>query len=455
MSQSLEDIVNAGLGSQDAVDLGAGIYMSRGIANTYLVTTSEGDVLINTGLPSEAPEIRARFSRVSANSLRVIMFTQGHPDHVGGWSELTGPGVETIAQAKHADVREYWRRLHPFYAGRIAKLWGLIRPEELAAALPPEADVTTTFIDSYAFTLGGRRFELYAVPGGEATDALVVWLPGERTVFVGNLLGTRVRPRAEPLHDPRRQDPQRAGIPPWRRPRHRTRTRRAHHRARSVPRAPRRSPEHYGGSATPTAYLRDRTIEGMNAGRSVWELMETVTLPVDLALPQLHGKVSWIVRAVFEEHTGWFRYESTTELYAVPPSAVWGDLVELAGGADRADRARARASLTPAVRFRRCTSSTSLSLKASPSALHVKLEALQLLLDRSGNENFSEVRWLEQEIAALVAAKYRREMKPADLYHVGIVVDDFDEALARFSATHGYRWCESVAIDQAHHHARW
>ena len=51
MSQSLEDIINAGLGPQDAVELGAGIYMSRGIANAYLVTTSEGDVLINTGLP--------------------------------------------------------------------------------------------------------------------------------------------------------------------------------------------------------------------------------------------------------------------------------------------------------------------------------------------------------------------------------------------------------------------
>ena len=39
-------------------------------------------------------------------------------------------------------------------------------------------------------------------------------------------------------------------------------------------------------------------------------------------------------------------------------------------------------------------------------------------------------------------------MKPGDLYHAGIVVDDFDQALARFSVTHGYRWCEPVAIDQ-------
>src|SRR5438067_8678536 len=99
MSQSLEQIINAGLEAQSAVALGAGIYMSRGVANAYLVTTSDGDVLINTGLPSEAPEIRSRFGQVSTNPLRVIVFSQGHPDHVGGWSQLTAPGVETVAQA--------------------------------------------------------------------------------------------------------------------------------------------------------------------------------------------------------------------------------------------------------------------------------------------------------------------------------------------------------------------
>ena len=39
-------------------------------------------------------------------------------------------------------------------------------------------------------------------------------------------------------------------------------------------------------------------------------------------------------------------------------------------------------------------------------------------------------------------------MKPADQYHAGIVVDDFEESLAWFSETAGYRWCEPVAVDQ-------
>ena len=55
-------------------------------------------------------------------------------------------------------------------------------------------------------------------------------------------------------------------------------------------------------------------------------------LPPELDIPQGHGKVPWLVRAIWEEHAGWFRYESTTELYDVPPAAMWPELFELAGG---------------------------------------------------------------------------------------------------------------------------
>ena len=37
--------------------------------------------------------------------------------------------------------------------------------------------------------VGGRRLELIAVPGGETTDSLVVWLPDERICLCGNTFG--------------------------------------------------------------------------------------------------------------------------------------------------------------------------------------------------------------------------------------------------------------------------
>ncbi len=149
-----------------------------------------------------------------------------------------------------------------------------------------------------------------------------------------------------------------------------------------------------------TRYLRDRTIDGMNSGAELWALMRDVTLPAGLALPQVHGKVAWIVRAIWEEHVGWFRYESTTELYDVPPSAVWSDVVELVGctGAliERAD------AHVQAGRPLHALHLIDVVLAAhSPDdgdALRVKQAALQQLLSASGRQNHSEVQWLEQEL---------------------------------------------------------
>jgi alkyl sulfatase BDS1-like metallo-beta-lactamase superfamily hydrolase len=129
--------------------------------------------------------------------------------------------------------------------------------------------------------------------------------------------------------------------------------------------------------------------------------MHEVTLPPQLALPQVHGKVSWVVRAIWEEHIGWFRYESTTELYDVPPSSVWADIVELAGGtATLTERADAHATAGRPLHALHLTDMVLAHEPADPDALRVKREALQQLLAASCRENHSEVQWLEQEISS-------------------------------------------------------
>jgi alkyl sulfatase BDS1-like metallo-beta-lactamase superfamily hydrolase len=392
-------IVHEGEGLQDAEPLGDGIFMSRGISNSYLVTADDGDVLINTGMYNEPEEIKRRFSAVSTNPIRVIMFTQGHSDHVGGWSQFDGPGIETIAQANHADVREYWSHLQPYYTSRTGKLWSRDITGADRSYHPPEPVVTTTFFDSHRFTVGGRRFELYATPGGETTDALIVWLPEHRTLFTGNLMG--------PLfgHVPNlytvRGDKYRSAIafihaldrvlalePEVLITGHGEPVRGADEIARQV-----------GQVRDATEYLRERTIEGMNAGTDLWTLMGEVQLPPELDIPQGHGKVPWIVRAIWEEHSGWFRYESTTELYDVPPSAMWAELTELAGGIEiLGERARAHRDAARPLHALHFTDMVLAQDPSSRDALEVRLGALEQLLDASGRENFSEVRWLEAEI---------------------------------------------------------
>ncbi len=399
MTPSLDELIKQGEGAQDAVDLGDGIFMSRNIANSYLVTTSDGDVLINTGTEFEAPEIKTRFARISQGPLRIVTFTQGHPDHVSGWSLFHRPGVETIAQANHPDVREYWRHLHPFYVRRIMKLWGAFMDvETVAATLPPEPVLTDSFIDTHAFELGGRRFELYSTPGGETTDALVVWMPEHRTLFIGNLMGPFFGhvPNLYTLRGDK--------------------IRSAMGFIESLDRVIELRPETlinghevFRGAdqilttvtkvRDATAYLRDRTIDGMNSGADLWALMRDITLPAELALPQVHGKVAWNVRAIWEEHAGWFRYESTTELYDVPPSSVWSDVVDLVGGTARlTERAASHAEAGRPLHAIHLTDVVLARAPADPDALAVKRQALEQLLAASGRENHSEVQWLEQEI---------------------------------------------------------
>jgi alkyl sulfatase BDS1-like metallo-beta-lactamase superfamily hydrolase len=147
-----------------------------------------------------------------------------------------------------------------------------------------------------------------------------------------------------------------------------------------------------------TTYLRDRTIEGMNSGTDLWNLMEQVTLPADLALPEVHGKVPWIVRAIWEEHAGWFRYESTTELYNVPPSAVWADVLDIAGAETLVARARVHAESGRPLHALHLVDMVLADSPDESAALDVKRIALEQLLEGAHGENFSEVQWLREEI---------------------------------------------------------
>jgi alkyl sulfatase BDS1-like metallo-beta-lactamase superfamily hydrolase len=393
-------IIRAGEGKQDAVALGHEIYLSRDISNAYRVLTPAGDVIVNTGIVFNAEENFRRLSAVSSNPVKKILFTQSHDDHIGGWKWFNTPGTETIAQANFAHVRGYWRALGPTMSRRSRALWSRDQKKEMTER--PEPIVTTTFHDSHSFDLGGRRFELYATPGGETLDSCVVWMPQERIVFTGNLTGPLFGhvPNLYTLRGDKIRYVQCFidGV------------------QRVIDLRPELLITGHGEPVTgqeeiyrqllrirdATQYLRDRTFEGMNAGLDLWTLMATIELPPELAIGQGHGKVPWIVRAIWEEHLGWFRFESTTELYNVPPAAVSPDLVELAGGPDRVI-ARAKGHLSEG-RPLHALHLAEAALAAQPTcldALRMKLQATEYLLAQNSRENFSEVRWLEMQAGTL------------------------------------------------------
>jgi alkyl sulfatase BDS1-like metallo-beta-lactamase superfamily hydrolase len=145
-------------------------------------------------------------------------------------------------------------------------------------------------------------------------------------------------------------------------------------------------------------YLHDRTVEGMNRGVDLWTLMREVRLPEDMRVQPGRCPEHWIVRSVWEDYLGWARMESTTELYGVAPQAVWGELVELAGGPDvlvaRAEQHLAGGAPLEAIHF------TDMVLSVDPrhaAALAVHLRAHEALLE-AASDSFDELGYLESEV---------------------------------------------------------
>ncbi len=83
-------------------------------------------------------------------------------------------------------------------------------------------------------------------------------------------------------------------------------------------------------------WVHDQTVAGMNEGKTLSTLMSEVRPPAELALTEEYGKVSWNVRAIWHEYTGWYDPTSgIAGLYPDSTAAIEPTLIELCGGHDR------------------------------------------------------------------------------------------------------------------------
>jgi alkyl sulfatase BDS1-like metallo-beta-lactamase superfamily hydrolase len=383
------------------------IHCVPAVSNVYLIKTAEGDIQVNSGMGFEAPTIAKELEPIRSGPLPYLILTQGHVDHVGGVRLLRQPETTVIAQKNNADCQADDERIKVVRSIQSSTWF----PMSVAALKSPEAaplqDVPRPDIlvdDRHDFTLGDLDVELLSVPGGETIDSLAIHLPQHRIVFSGNMFG--------PLfpHFPNlctiRGDRYRF-VEPY---------------LASLGRIRDLEPEllitgHFdpivGRELIRTcldrlhdavAYVHQMTLDGMNAGKDIFTLMRKIRLPDHLYVGEGYGKISIIVRAIWEQYMGWFKARATSELYSVQPADLYAELAELAGVDAVVALGRAKFEAGDPEAAQLLAEVALAKAPAARGALSLSLDAHRTLLDRTSPPNFWEAGWLRPNIGKLEAA---------------------------------------------------
>lgn len=384
-------------------EIGDFIHLSEGLSSSFMIPTPEGRLIINTGMGFEGPVHRRLYDAVDTSPIRFIIYTQGHVDHVGGTDAFLEEGTEIIAHANNQEHQAYDGRLATFRARRsfFAFMEAITKAAQRLPDGPPpkqsKPSPTITFEDTYSFDFGGHHFDLLATPGGETRDSLVIHMPEHRICFAGNLFsclfghipnlctirGDRYRDALEFAESAQRVldlecETLLVGHGP---PLHgKDLIRSEIERIRDA-----------------MLHVHDETVKGMNENKDVDQLMREIQLPAHLQVGEGYGKVSWDVRAIWENYSGWFHHRSTTELYETSSARIFPDLAELAGGTGAlVSRAQSRLDSGDAVGALHLLDIARGADPDNRDALLLSRDAHRHLQDES--VNFWESRWLENQI---------------------------------------------------------
>ncbi|MEM7532159.1 MAG: alkyl/aryl-sulfatase [Chloroflexota bacterium] len=331
---------------------GIHVGVGYGASNATMIEGETGLIIVDT-LESigAAEELMADFRQVSDKPVLAIIYTHSHRDHVGGASVfvqefpegqppviyarptetdmLGAPALAAIsvlrAKRQFAIGVPSWVRINLGLGPGERSLRGL------GAGLTPPTDSITH--DRQTLTIDGVTIECVAAPG-ETPDTMVLWLPNHR-LLIGADNYYKSFPNISPIRGSAYRD-----VALWVKS---LETMLSFDADYLIPGHSRPLMDAVTIRTVLTDYrdaiqhVLQATLEGMNAGKTPDELVQTVKLPKYLAdkpyLQEFYGTVAWSVRSIFIGYLGWFD-GNPTNMFRLPPHEEAARLAKLAGGVD-------------------------------------------------------------------------------------------------------------------------
>lgn len=303
------------------------VYTARlPIAGCAWVETNEGVVLIDTiARVSVAKEV---FKKIKG-TIKYIIYTHGHGDHVGGAAAYLKDSPEIIASSYLPDRLDKYKMLAPHRAHVTAVQFNI--PEFVRN--PEFVYPTKIFLGDMTIKLGDKTFELHAVRA-ETDDAVWVYIPEIKAAFIGDLVI--------------------AGLPnignPWKP------TRFALDWAKALEDVRALNPEHLFCNGAGFYYtgekalkildlniaairsLHDQVVEHINKGTHITEMIHEIKLPDHLAndpyLRPLYSRTEFFVFNVYRWYHGYFD-GNIAHLLPRPEKEVMGELNKLIGNPEK------------------------------------------------------------------------------------------------------------------------
>ena len=141
------------------------VYYATGVGNTIMVTTDEGNVLLDTGLSIQAAkQLRLLKEQVSDAPVTHIVLSHSHADHTGGTKIWREEGTEIVTHKDFAEEQRYLTELEPYLWQRNRRLFPWMPEEPTGIDMLAYGGIVPTITvddeDIYRFSMGGVDFEV-------------------------------------------------------------------------------------------------------------------------------------------------------------------------------------------------------------------------------------------------------------------------------------------------------